>query len=508
VSEELELKYDVDDPDAMAASLDEWFPPAGGVAWRETRLEDLVFDTPDLDLLRAGYGARVRSVGGQRTVTLKATVEVKGARHLRTEIDGPAGEGLTTDEWPASTARDLLREVVGGARLTPRFCLRQLRRERELQLKEGSVLASLDDVAVHGIDGTLVGRLRGLEVELLAGRRRALRRAAKRIEASGLATVQPLSKMQLAHALVAAREPLRSEELWADAGRKVLARHFLRMLDREAATRAGDALALKQMRVATRRMRAVWRVFDGAYKRSEQRRYVAELRDVADHLGAVRDLDVIIERLPADTRLQRLADAWRVERTRAMERLLEHLESAEYARFVEDHRAFVGSPTAAVGRAGLKRRLSDVAGERIDKSYAELLRIGRELRDDDLPTFHALRIAGKRLRYTLETFRDLLPPEPVARCHARLVALQDALGALNDQAVAADRVVDWLAGPGSVLEPAERAPIEAYVDRLGGQLAPTLAEAQRLWRAVASPTFQNDLEALVAAASRSELTAS
>ena len=38
------------------------------------------------------------------------------------------------------------------------------------------------------------------------------------------------------------------------------------------------------MRVATRRMRAAWRVFDGAYGQA-QRRYVKELRVVAARLG-------------------------------------------------------------------------------------------------------------------------------------------------------------------------------------------------------------------------------
>ena len=53
------------------------------------------------------------------------------------------------------------------------------------------------------------------------------------------------------------------------------------------------------MRVATRRMRAAWRVFGDAYRPGRTRRYRRDLRDVAARLGAVRDLDVLIEGLRA-----------------------------------------------------------------------------------------------------------------------------------------------------------------------------------------------------------------
>ncbi len=83
----------------------------------------------------------------------------------------------------------------------------------------------------------------------------------------------------------------------AEAGRKVLRLHLLRMLDAENGSRDGDVESVHKMRVATRRMRAAWRVFNGAYKTRLQDRYVGELRQVAQTLGAVRDMDVQLERL-------------------------------------------------------------------------------------------------------------------------------------------------------------------------------------------------------------------
>ncbi len=84
----------------------------------------------------------------------------------------------------------------------------------------------------------------------------------------------------------------------SEAGRKVLRMHLARMLAAEAGTRAGEDIEqLHKMRVATRRMRSMWRVFDGAYRPKVQQRYVRELQVVATTLGAVRDLDVLIEGL-------------------------------------------------------------------------------------------------------------------------------------------------------------------------------------------------------------------
>ncbi len=49
------------------------------------------------------------------------------------------------------------------------------------------------------------------------------------------------------------------------------------------------------MRVATRRMRAAWRVFGDGFRPERTRRYRRRLRLVAARLGTVRDLDVLLE---------------------------------------------------------------------------------------------------------------------------------------------------------------------------------------------------------------------
>ncbi len=86
-----------------------------------------------------------------------------------------------------------------------------------------------------------------------------------------------------------------TDDVVAEAGRKVLRFHLARLIAREAGTRSGDdPEELHSMRVATRRMRAAWRVFGDGFRQDGTRRFRNRLRDVARKLGAVRDIDVLI----------------------------------------------------------------------------------------------------------------------------------------------------------------------------------------------------------------------
>lgn len=366
-----------------------------------------------------------------------------------------------------------------------------------IEVNDSSLLASIDDARVFAGEREL-GRLRGLEVELLAGRRRGLAALERALGRDAPVTAQPLSKLQLARALGAAASDISADDLLAEAGRRTLARHLARMLDREAGARAGDMASLKAMRVATRRMRATWRVFDGAYRRGEQRRYLAELRRLARRLGAVRDLDVLLERLPpANAGLSALSDAWREEREAALARLLHHLDSPAYRAFVVDYRRFVGTPHAATARRHAGTRVGAVAPALISVAEERMLASAAAIQPTDVEALHALRITAKRLRYTIEALRPLLAEAPYARVHGRLVGLQDALGAINDGEVAATRVAAWLAADATAAAPARLAAAryELAERRLVERRAAAFADRWR--RFATSAAHRRDMERLV-----------
>ena len=294
-NEEIELKFSFTNGEALKDWLDHTFPvDAADDDWRTLQITDRYFDTPDEALKDAGFGARLRTVGADTLVTLKANLEVGDGLHRRIELEAPATRALNPSKWPDSEARAQLIDVVGARRLIERFAIGQQRRERAITFNGSTAMASLDEGEVEYL-GIAAGELRHFEVELRDGDSAALRALARRVAASGLAKAEDRSKLELATDMVEQAGRVAPDDAWADAARKLLRRHLIRMLERESATRAGDVLALKQMRVATRRMRATWRVFGTAFAGRHARDFDVSLRRVAGLLGAVRDLDVLLE---------------------------------------------------------------------------------------------------------------------------------------------------------------------------------------------------------------------
>jgi CHAD domain-containing protein len=300
-----------------------------------------------------------------------------------------------------------------------------------------------------------------------------------------------------------------ADDAIAEAGRKVMRFHFARMLNREAGTRAGlDPEELHSMRVATRRMRAAWRVFGDGFRPKRTRRLRQALRDVAGHLGAVRDLDVLLEAierhrsdLPAaeGRALEPLVGAWRADRDAARAVLLRELDSDAYGRFVEEFRVFVVTEGAAAAPFSptSPHRIRDTAPPRIWAAYADVRAYEPVLRWADVDTLHDLRIAGKWLRYTMEFVRESLGEgsEPLIR---RVVALQDHLGALNDAHVAAGLGRQLLVARAGRMSDAESNAIGRYVVEREREVVRLRRTGGRPWRGVAGPVFRRGLGRVVA----------
>ena len=290
----------------------------------------------------------------------------------------------------------------------------------------------------------------------------------------------------------------------AEAGRKVLRFHVARMVAREAGTRSGkDPEDLHAMRVATRRQRAAWRVFGEAFRAGRTRAHRGRLRDVAARLGAVRDLDVLIEGadayradLPvAEQRgLEPLLATWRAHREDARVLLLRELDSDGYRRWLDDYAEFVRHEGVAA-RATLPtepHRIRDTAASRILAAYEGVRAYEPVLRWADVETLHELRIAGKWLRYSIEFVRETLAPDgdPLI---ARVTALQDHLGLLHDADVAAHLARDFLLVQASSLNQAESAAIGRYLVNREREVARLRRTVGAPWRGVAGLAFRRGL---------------
>jgi CHAD domain-containing protein len=230
------------------------------------------------------------------------------------------------------------------------------------------------------------------------------------------------------------------------------------LLAHEPGTRTGEDIEdLHQMRVAVRRMRATLKaarpLLDAAW--SDELR--AELGWLGGALGPVRDLDVLLLRLhremaslpPAEQNAGgALLDALERERTTARAAMLEALTAPRYFGVLERLAETVSAPlpTPAPGDAPQPALVDLVRAE------ARKLRRAVEKAGDNPPdeVLHALRIRGKRVRYTGELVAPSLRGTPAGKQVKRLLsattALQEVLGDHQDACVAEQRIRGLLAG--------------------------------------------------------------
>lgn len=249
---------------------------------------------------------------------------------------------------------------------------------------------------------------------------------------------------------------LRGEPL-SEAGRKVMRYHFAQMLRHEEGTRSGkDIEALHDMRVATRRMRASFEVFGQAFEKRALKPHLKGLRATGRALGAVRDLDVFMEKaqkyiddLPAERQdgLEPLLEHWKEERLAARASMLEYLNSQEYARFKRNFNIFVNTPFAGARQPPADEPtpnlVCQLAPILIYERMAAVRAYDSLLKDAPIERLHALRIEFKKLRYTVEYFREVLGKRAYDVIES-IKQLQDHLGDLNDAQVATEILRDFI----------------------------------------------------------------
>jgi len=525
------------------------------------RVRDRYLDTPEGVLRQQGYALRLRRENGRHLASVKGLGEASGAMHHREEYEVELPGSLSPEDWPPTPARDLVLELAQDRPLIPLFEVEQERHRRCVGSQERLVAEfSLDRVHVRQ-DDTVADTYLELEVELLAdGHRRDLDEISAELQERAGVAPQPQSKFErgialfgldptaagtgarmevaepagavdegseLAPATKGPKEPLiLPDDSMSEAGRKTLRFQYQKMLYHEPGTRLGEDIeALHDMRVATRRMRAAWRVFGEYFESKAVAPFLKGLKRTGRALGPVRDMDVFCEKvqayqasLPAaeQANLNDLLAVLDARREGARARMIAYLDSDKYARFVARFGEFLetegmGSRDVQPGdddpRPHRVRHVAPMAiYERLAavRSYDEWVTIP----DPPLTRLHALRIACKRLRYTLEFFKQVLGPD--ARTGIKeVVAVQDHLGALQDAVVASEILGDLLErgmwGPEAETEPsAEPMPpearkgVEAYLAAKESELERLVETFPEAWRTLNTPGFSRIVAEAVA----------
>jgi CHAD domain-containing protein len=376
------------------------------------------FDTPERRLTAA-------------EVTLRRHVE-RGRSRWFLELRG--GEDRMEADGGPVPPRELTRPLatlVGGSELVSVASLRTRRQERVVR-ENGHAVARLlaDDVSVLGPRRYGFGRVR---IELVEGRRRDLAALRETVERAG-AREDALSLEAILGLVEEAEEAAAAGDARETVGR-ALRRQRRALLRHDPGARLGFAEDVHQLRVAARRSRAYLRAARRLFQPEWTAAVQADLRWLGQEVGALRDLDVLIERLELERAALDEADAraaspllkrLRGERSRARERLLAALDSERYAELLD---ALEHGPPKWVPPAEAPLR------ELATKEVERLAGVDEDASDEEL---HALRIRAKRVRYAAE----LLAPgsRRARRVVGRAKRLQEVLGEHQDAAVAERRL--------------------------------------------------------------------
>lgn len=421
-------------------------------------LHDVYLDTDDHRILAAGYACRQRLEAGRFTLTLKRLSTSQGSIHRREEIKWATHEapGPDPSQWPENPVRGRVLALNGNRPLSPLFALDQDRHLHVLRSEDGRVVAELAlDRVYIGADKASQHFLE-LEVELIGeGTEEDLDRIVAALgDVAGLAP-QPTSKFERALAFASRKTAVRDtrnhrlspDDTLGYAMGVILAPLFIRMQEHEQGTYTGeDAEELHDMRVATRRMRSALWIAKPYLDQEVIAPVREELKKTARVLGAVRDMDIFRQKtedyLASTTDeaadLAPLVQIWNVEYARRRNEMLAYLSSKRYARFkrtgwAQIQGGFPEIPTPHV----LREILPTIVTGRLDKVVKQGTAIGQ--RTLAIKKYHQLRIDVKRLRYTLEFFRDALGPE-VNEAIEALKVLQDYFGDLQDAVVASSHI--------------------------------------------------------------------
>ena len=207
-----------------------------------------------------------------------------------------------------------------------------------------------------------------------------------------------------------------------------------------------NAEALHQMRVAIRRLRSAFSLFNTLLRDDPRFETIkTELKRLSAPLGKARNLDVFltrtlpdeIKRHPDEGALLNVEKQLETERTAAYEAVDRRLRSEEWRAFCFELVAWInaGGWLDICDPEARDEPVTGFAAHVLAKHRRQVKKRGRKLAELDAEDRHQVRIAAKKLRYGTEFFASLYVDKKNKRYRAFAAALgdiQDALGALND----------------------------------------------------------------------------
>jgi CHAD domain-containing protein len=430
----VQVKASVEREFKLATGPSFTIPPALGKPLPTRRFTSKYYDTGDYRLAYAGITLRRRIE--QRTGVWQLKLPVTGARR-ELEMAGPPG-------IPPAPFQGLLLVHVRKEPLAEIASLGTERKGIRVTKGDGSVAdVVLDQVSV--LDGRRVARrFREIEVELVKGKVGLLAELEEVLRKAGAEDHDGRPKLFRALDLPirpAPEAPAHDAPL-SDHLSYSLMRQLHALLAHDPGTRwGGDSEELHQMRVATRRLRAILRAAQPLVAQAWADPLRKDLTWLGSLLGQVRDLDVQIASFRRDTKaldpqdrlpLVRFVKRLQSERQAKQGDLNAGLRSERYLEFIGRMMEAAKAPSLI----DTDVTLNDIAAKEFKKLRKAVERL------DTVPTdveLHRVRIKAKRARYAAELAQSTAR-KGAAKFIRSVKVLQDDLGKHQDAVVGEQRV--------------------------------------------------------------------
>jgi CHAD domain-containing protein len=422
----------------LKLSVDRGFrlPDLPGRPLPRRTLTSTYHDTADFRLARSGVTLRRRVENRKGVWQLKLP---RGAARLELEAPGGPGE-------PPTEILELLPAYLRGSSLRPVATLRTKRSGVRAREESGTVAdVTVDSVSVQE-SGRSLGSFRELEVELIEGGEKGLKRIERTLRSAGARDGDGRPKLFRAldrPAPTLPEMPGRSAPS-TEHVRAMLETQYRAVVAHDPGTRLGrDPEELHQMRVATRRLRAFLRAARPMLDEEWAESLRTEVGWLGSVLGPVRDLDVLLEHLHSDASglepkerraLRRIFRRLEQERADDRSAMLAALQTDRYLALLDRLEAAAEAPVFVEGAEEMSLR--NIAADEFKRLRKAVRGLETEPADDDL---HEIRIRGKRARYAAELAEPVVG-KPATRFIREAKALQDVLGEHQDAVVAEERL--------------------------------------------------------------------
>lgn len=407
-------------------------PRLPGVSLPRKLVISTYYDTTAYDLAHARITLRHRIERGEKAWQLKIPL---GDDRQEIEVAG-------TQADPPDSLRRLLILHLEHRKLVPVVTLRVWR--RGFLVRHGRVPVAeiaLDTVSALK-NGRIIQRFHELEIEQRQGDAASLRALEQQMREAGASDHDGRPKLFRALSLPAPtpavqpkpKAPMVAYLQWA------LAQHVGWLLAHDPGTRLGtEPESLHQLRVATRRLRAVLRTAQPILLPAWVTTLEQELTWLSELLGPARDLDVQIAHFTAEsaeldardrTLLAPFITHLRTQREAVQRVVVSELTGARYVELIRRLQQAAQDP--AVVESPLTVR--DLARQEFKKLCKAISRLAPSPSDT---TLHKIRIKTKRARYAAELARSSVG-KPASRFIKSARAVQDLLG-LHQDALQAER---------------------------------------------------------------------